>query len=336
MRRCPKCGNMESESARFCSVCGTNMEGAARQNPFRSDDEPTVVLNTDQIRAAEQNGQTEKPRAYTEADQPSCAESNVSSSGGGNRKRGGKGRYIAVIIVLAVLIVAVAAVFVVTLTGIGGSDEADEQSGSVVQSDSTLTDIFSEESEEDDETEAEDEADESEVIAEEEEEEDADSSGDDAEEDEETSESTAAAEAVVADDEEEEEEETDEDNAEDTDVSSSIASDTSSEASESSSGKTYDGVTITTDYVLADSSSTYLSRSDLVGLSAQELKIARNEIYARHGRTFNDSELQAYFDSCSWYSGTVSPDDFDADVLNDYEVENLSTIRDYETEMGYN
>ena len=333
MRRCPKCGNMESESARFCSVCGTNMEGAARQNPFRSDDEPTVVLNTDQIRAAEQNGQTEKPRAYTEADPQSHAEkSHYGSSDGSHRKRGGKGKYIAVIIILAVLIVAAAAVFIVTLTGIGGSDETEEQSGSVVQSDSSLTDIFSEE---DDEAEAEDETDESDVIGEDGEE-DTDGSEDDAEEEEEASESTAAAEAAVVDDDEEEEQETDEDESEDADVSSAIAADTSSETSESSSGKTYDGVTITTDYVLADSSSTYLSESDLVGLSAQELKIARNEIYARHGRTFNDSELQAYFDSCSWYSGTVSPDDFDTDVLNEYELENLSTIRAYESEMGYN
>ena len=222
--------------------------------------------------------------------------------------------------------------FIVTLTGIGGSDETEEQSGSVVQSDSSLTDIFSEEDDE-----AEDEADESEGIAEaEEEEEDADSSEDDTEEGEEASESTDAAEVVADDDEEEEEQEAAEDESEDTDVSSAIASDTSSETSGSSSGKTYDGVTITTDYVLADSSSTYLSESDLVGLSAQELKIARNEIDARHGRTFKDSELQAYFDSCSWYSGTVSPDDFDTDVLNEYELENLSTIRAYETEMGYN
>ena len=43
--------------------------------------------------------------------------------------------------------------------------------------------------------------------------------------------------------------------------------------------------------------------------------IARNEIYARHGRKFNDSELQAYFNSKSWYKGTVNPEDFSTSVF---------------------
>ena len=40
----------------------------------------------------------------------------------------------------------------------------------------------------------------------------------------------------------------------------------------------------------------------LQGLSSAELRIARNEIFARHGRRFADPALQAYFDAQPWYT----------------------------------
>ena len=89
------------------------------------------------------------------------------------------------------------------------------------------------------------------------------------------------------------------------------------------------------EYIILDSNSRYLEKSDLEGLSQSELRIARNEIFARHGRMFNDSELQDYFDSCSWYNGTILPSDFDDSVLNQYEKANAQLILDYEKECGY-
>lgn len=89
------------------------------------------------------------------------------------------------------------------------------------------------------------------------------------------------------------------------------------------------------DYILPNSSVMYLSRSDIEHLSQEQLRIARNEIFARHGRTFTDEALQQYFDSKEWYSGTVSPDAFDAEVLNDCERTNATLIQSYEEEMGY-
>ncbi|EEG57590.1 hypothetical protein CLOSTASPAR_00394 [[Clostridium] asparagiforme DSM 15981] len=38
----------------------------------------------------------------------------------------------------------------------------------------------------------------------------------------------------------------------------------------------------------------------MLNLSAQRLRIAKNEIYTRHGRRFTDMELQQYFNSCSY------------------------------------
>ena len=84
------------------------------------------------------------------------------------------------------------------------------------------------------------------------------------------------------------------------------------------------------DYVLPSSSSQYLSASDVKNLSSYQLMIARNEIYARHGRKFNDSELQAYFNGKSWYKGTVNPEDFSTSVFNDYEIKNIQLIQSYE------
>ena len=84
------------------------------------------------------------------------------------------------------------------------------------------------------------------------------------------------------------------------------------------------------DYVLPGSSSQYLSASDVKNLSSYQLMIARNEIYARHGRKFNDSELQAYFNGKSWYKGTVNPEDFSTSVFNDCEIKNIQLIQSYE------
>lgn len=89
------------------------------------------------------------------------------------------------------------------------------------------------------------------------------------------------------------------------------------------------------DYILPNSDTKKLTTSDLEGLTQSELKIARNEIYARHGRKFDDDELQAYFDSKSWYTGTIEPDDFSESMLNDVEIYNRDFIVAYETEKGY-
>lgn len=84
------------------------------------------------------------------------------------------------------------------------------------------------------------------------------------------------------------------------------------------------------DYILPDSNSRYLTASDLAGLSKHELMLARNEIYARRGRKFEDSELRSYFLSKSWYYPTIDADDFSADIFNDYERKNIEFIHSFE------
>lgn len=84
-------------------------------------------------------------------------------------------------------------------------------------------------------------------------------------------------------------------------------------------------------YIIPDSDSRYIDRAiDLSGLSKEELRLARNEIYARHGRIFSDPSLQEYFESQSWYIPAFSAEEFNEDCLNSYEKENLLTIKDVE------
>lgn len=94
--------------------------------------------------------------------------------------------------------------------------------------------------------------------------------------------------------------------------------------------------TASDDYILPYSDSTYLTEEDLDGLTKDELRLACNELYARHGRKFKDADYQAYFNSKSWYHGTVDPEDFDdTAVFNQYELVNRDFIIAYEKEKGY-
>ena len=97
------------------------------------------------------------------------------------------------------------------------------------------------------------------------------------------------------------------------------------------SGGAYGGYAGNGDYILPQSSSVPLTSADLYGLSKDQLRLARNEIYARHGRMFNDQTLQAYFNSKSWYRGTIAPSAFKDDaMLTKLERDNIKLIQSFE------
>lgn len=105
---------------------------------------------------------------------------------------------------------------------------------------------------------------------------------------------------------------------------SSNSSSSSSSSNSSSSSSNWMNRT----YILPDSTSEYLSSSDISGFSAKECNYALNEIYAREGRRFKAAELQNYFDSKSWYNGTIDPDDFDNNYeLSDIERANVELLK---------
>ena len=86
-----------------------------------------------------------------------------------------------------------------------------------------------------------------------------------------------------------------------------------------------------TDEILPESDNRYLTESDLAGLSAQQLTYARNEIYARHGRSFKSEELNLYFSNLDWYEMNT---DFKDDDLSEIEKRNAEFISDYQNSTG--
>lgn len=83
-------------------------------------------------------------------------------------------------------------------------------------------------------------------------------------------------------------------------------------------------------YIIADSDTRRITNEDLKRLSKEECRLARNEIYARHGRRFHDSQLQEYFDAQSWYEGTRDADTFSERELSQIEKDNVKKISQYE------
>ena len=85
-------------------------------------------------------------------------------------------------------------------------------------------------------------------------------------------------------------------------------------------------------YILPESNTRYYSASELSWMSSSELELARNEIYARHGRGFNTDYIQEYFYGCSWYTRLYSPEEFDAmlannpSIFNEYEYANVDLL----------
>ena len=107
---------------------------------------------------------------------------------------------------------------------------------------------------------------------------------------------------------------------------SASASSASASASSASASSSSASSTSANDYILPESDRRYYSEKELKELSTYDLYLARNEIYARHGRGFVNEDLQKYFGSKSWYKRTVEPSDFSESVLNDYEKKNVETI----------
>lgn len=81
------------------------------------------------------------------------------------------------------------------------------------------------------------------------------------------------------------------------------------------------------DYILPNSGTAILTSNDIKGLSKYQLALARNEIYARHGRKFQTAEYSNYFMGKKWYQ--INPNynySDDNSNLNDIERKNVLFI----------
>jgi hypothetical protein len=80
------------------------------------------------------------------------------------------------------------------------------------------------------------------------------------------------------------------------------------------------------DFLFPDSDRRLLADGDLRTLSKEELRLARNEIFARRGRYFNSPDLTARFSKFAWYT----PSTWDPQ-LNAIEKANVALIERYES-----
>ncbi len=81
--------------------------------------------------------------------------------------------------------------------------------------------------------------------------------------------------------------------------------------------------------IFPDSSARQVTFGQLVGMSLVQLRLARNEIYARHGYNFASPELQAYFGRFDWYKPSGGPIE-----LNAIEKRNIALFQEAERARG--
>ena len=75
----------------------------------------------------------------------------------------------------------------------------------------------------------------------------------------------------------------------------------------------------------------YITDSDLGRLTRMEVAAIRNEIYARHGYSFNSAEWKNYFSTATWYSAGG----YSNNSLNSTEKKNVEIITGYEKAKGW-
>lgn len=89
------------------------------------------------------------------------------------------------------------------------------------------------------------------------------------------------------------------------------------------------------EYILANSNKEELTEADLTGLTKEQLRLARNEIYARNGMIFGVKDLDDYFAEKSWYTPKYSSDEFyDKVEMSIIEETNAEFILQVEKSMN--
>lgn len=86
------------------------------------------------------------------------------------------------------------------------------------------------------------------------------------------------------------------------------------------------GNTYKSDFIFYDSSYRLLNSSEASMLSSAQVQQAINEIYARYGRAFKNSQIRSYFQSTEWYIENPSYSD---SYLNDIEKANINLLTKY-------
>lgn len=87
------------------------------------------------------------------------------------------------------------------------------------------------------------------------------------------------------------------------------------------------------EYILPESNTRKLTREELEPFTKEQLRLARNEIFARHGMIFGVEDLDNYFKTKSWYQPTIPGEDFMEQVeMSLIEEANVVLILEVESE----
>lgn len=78
-----------------------------------------------------------------------------------------------------------------------------------------------------------------------------------------------------------------------------------------------------------------ISEAELEKMTRQEVKLVLQEIYARHGYTFNDDDLIEYFEGKNWYMPTETDLSEVEAKFSDIEQENREIIEEYQKKQGW-
>jgi hypothetical protein len=79
--------------------------------------------------------------------------------------------------------------------------------------------------------------------------------------------------------------------------------------------------------IYPEGSTRLLRETDVEGLTSWDLKVMRNEIFARHGYIFKTDDMTAYFSQKSWYTPIYDDVTF---LLTPIEKKNIAFIKRYE------
>ena len=89
-------------------------------------------------------------------------------------------------------------------------------------------------------------------------------------------------------------------------------------------------------YILPKVDSHTYTKEELASLSQEDIRLASNEILARHGRKFKTASIRNYFLSKSWYDPRYEPAQYDSssfpDPLNSYEHANYDLLMSLRTD----
>ena len=75
------------------------------------------------------------------------------------------------------------------------------------------------------------------------------------------------------------------------------------------------------------------TEADVAGKTVEDVRVMRNEIYARHGRRFQNARLQQHFERQSWYLPMYAPNAFPLNLLTPVQRRNTEFLQQIESRL---